>query len=335
MAAQNPRVSVCIPNYNNGPYLAQAVESVLQQTVGDLEVIVCDNQSTDNSVEIARSFSDPRVRVYVNERNLGIYGNFKRTTELACGKYLKFLCADDWLDPAYLEAALAYFEQYPDAGLVTTRQVAVTNEGKVVTVRAEAVRGKEFYTPDEYFQAILRRINPIGNPTRVMVRRDAFDSVGGFDPTNEYAGDLDLWLRIAARYPVAAVPVTLCYERKHAAQMTHIYVKQATDIRDICLAFRKSFEDWPDFWNLERRIALCRQGLNPHAQIVVLRWLGGDRPYATTVTAYLSEISPVRYWLPYTVLRLPWIMAKVWLARLITRVGTRIRGTGFENSKVG
>lgn len=326
MSVPNPLVSICIANYNNGAYLGQAIESALQQTFYDLEVIVCDNQSADNSLEVARSFCDSRLRVYANKRNLGIYGNFARTTELARGRYLKFLCADDWLDVDYLEVALAYFDKYPQAGLVTTRQTVITEEGRVITRRDEAIKGKDIYTPDEYFNVILRRINPIGNPTRVIVRHDAFDAVGGFDPGNEYAGDLDLWLRIAAKYPIAAVPEIHCYERKHATQSTHLHVKQATDIRDCCLAFKKNFEDLPDFWTLERRIELCRHGLAPFARHAISTWLTGDRRYFERLTEYMSELCPARYWLLYHVFSFPWAVARMHLYRQVRRLGIRREG---------
>lgn len=321
MRSLNPLVSVCIPNYNNGAYLGQAIESALQQTIHDLEVIVCDNQSTDNSLEVARSFNDPRVHVYLNERNLGIYGNFARTTELARGRYLKFLCADDWLDTDYLEVTLAYFEKYPQAGLVTTRQTVITDEGRVITRRDEAIKGKDIYTPDEYLNVILRRINPIGNPTRVIVRRDAFDAVGGFDPGNEYAGDLDLWLRIGASYSIAAVPEVHCYERKHAAQLTHLHVKQATDIRDCSLAFKKSFGNLPDFWTLDRRTKLCRHGLAPFVRHGIAVWLKGDRRYWGKLIEYMSRLCPARYWLPYHMFSFPWVMARAHLYRQARKLG--------------
>jgi len=323
MCSPSPLVSVCIANYNNGAYLGKAIESALQQTVPDLEVIVCDNQSTDNSLEVARSFSDPRVRAYVNERNLGIYGNFARTTELARGKYLKFLCADDWIDEDYLEVTLAYFDRYPQAALVTTRQTALTNEGHVITRRDEAIKGKEIYFPKEYLDAVLRRINPIGNPTRVIVRRDAFDDVGGFDSANEYAGDLDLWLRIAARYPIAAVPEVHCYERKHATQSTNLHVRQATDIRDCCLAFKKSFGNLPDFWTLERRIKLCRHGLAPFVRHAFTLWLKGDRHYWDRLTEYMSELCLARYWLPYHAFTYPLVMSRMYFYRVAKRIGIR------------
>lgn len=323
MAPQRPLVSVCIANYNNGAYLGQAIESALQQTIRDLEVIVCDNQSTDNSLEVARSFCDSRLRIYINERNLGIYGNFARTAALARGQYLKFLCADDWLNVDYLEVALAYFDKYPQAGLVTTRQLVISDPGGVITCRSEAVRGKDLYTPEEYFNVILRRINPIGNPTRVIIRRDAFDAVGGFDPTNEYAGDLDLWLRIAARYPIAAVPEVHCYERKHTAQSTHLHVKQATDIRDCCAAFKKSFCELPDYWTQERRIQLCRYGLAPFVRRAIIKWLKGDRQYWICVIKYISELCEINHWLPYHLFSFPGAMTRAYLARCARRLGIR------------
>ena len=91
-----PLVSVLTTDYNSEKHLAAAIESVLAQTMEDFELIVVDDCSTDRSVEIARLYeNDPRVRIFINEENLGDYPNRKRAAFYASGKYIKYVDADD------------------------------------------------------------------------------------------------------------------------------------------------------------------------------------------------------------------------------------------------
>src|SRR5688572_5070363 len=103
-----PVVSVCIPAFNAGPYLRQTIESVLAQSFANFELVIVDNASTDDTLAIALEYSrrDPRIRVFRNESNIGAIANFDRCIDLADGEWMKFLCADDWLEPACLERLL-------------------------------------------------------------------------------------------------------------------------------------------------------------------------------------------------------------------------------------
>lgn len=103
-----PMISVVIPMYNAEKYIEKAIMSVLNQTYSNLEIIVIDNCSTDHSVEIVRAISDNRILLYVNENNLGFTGNVNKGKSLAKGVYIKFLCADDILQPTCLEKLICY-----------------------------------------------------------------------------------------------------------------------------------------------------------------------------------------------------------------------------------
>src|SRR6266550_1769239 len=101
-----PAVSVCIPTYNYARFLGSAIDSVIAQTFEDFELIV--------------SYDDARIRAYRNDRNLGLFGNFSRCLELAGTDLVKFVCADDWLDPRYLERAMPVMASHPEVALLTT-----------------------------------------------------------------------------------------------------------------------------------------------------------------------------------------------------------------------
>ena len=123
MTDRRPTVSIGLPVYNGGAFFADCLESVAGQTFGDFQVIISDNASTDDTAEVARSFTerDPRFRYVRYEQNMGAAANWNRVVELATGFYFKWLAADDLIAPTYLERCVAVLDFQPDVVLVTPR----------------------------------------------------------------------------------------------------------------------------------------------------------------------------------------------------------------------
>lgn len=116
-----PFFSICIPNYNYEAFIGRTISSVLAQSFNDFEIVIADNASSDKSVEVIRSFSDPRVKVRVNRWNVGFSANLDRAAEMACGKYMIMLSSDDSLTPE----ALATYAQ-------VLRAIDTSDQEKVV-----------------------------------------------------------------------------------------------------------------------------------------------------------------------------------------------------------
>src|SRR6266540_3355288 len=114
----NPLVSVLMTSYNREKYISAAIESVLASTYTNFELIITDDQSRDSTVAIARKYAeiDKRIRIVVNEKNLGQFGNRNFAATLAKGKYIKYLDSDDLIYPNGLEIMVNMMEKYPDAG---------------------------------------------------------------------------------------------------------------------------------------------------------------------------------------------------------------------------
>lgn len=112
--------------------MVRAIESILAQTYGDFELVISDNVSTDDTVEVCRGYAarDPRVRVCVNDRNIGIDPNFNRLVGLARGQYFRWLGSDDWLEPGYAERCVAVLEARPECIGVGTHQAYWDEQGK-------------------------------------------------------------------------------------------------------------------------------------------------------------------------------------------------------------
>ena len=114
-----PLVSVLMTAYNRERYISEAIESVLTSTYTNFELIILDDCSTDRTVEIAEGFAlmDPRIRVYVNENNLGDYRNRNKAAEYAKGKYIKYCDSDDKIFDWTLNYCVKMMEKHPDAGM--------------------------------------------------------------------------------------------------------------------------------------------------------------------------------------------------------------------------
>lgn len=133
MNCNAPRVSIGLPVYNGEKYLDEALDSILGQTFGDFELIISDNGSTDRTEEICRSraATDPRIRYYRNETNLGAAPNFNRTFELATGEYFKWAAHDDLLAAEFLEKCVDALDRNPSAILCYSKVEKIDANGAV------------------------------------------------------------------------------------------------------------------------------------------------------------------------------------------------------------
>jgi glycosyltransferase involved in cell wall biosynthesis len=226
------KISVIIPAFNAEKYIVKAIESCLSQTCAPHEIIVIDDASTDRTAAIAESFPSP-VRVLRQEKNQGVSVARNRGVQASTGDWIAFLDADDWFLPEKLELQ---------------RRCAVENEQTVLIYtgyRMIAVDGSErdarFISPRELWP-MLRYRDPI-LLSSVMLRREAFDAVDGFEPSLCVTEDWDLWLKLASRYSVelfAAIPEPLLVYRRvtgslSSSSMRYFYQRHSI-IEGSCLS---------------------------------------------------------------------------------------------------
>ncbi len=204
-----PAVSILVTTYNRETYIASSLESVLAQTFGDFEVIVTDNQSTDGTVDIARQYErlDPRVRVVVNERNLGQFGNRNRAASLATGQFLKFHDSDDLMYPHCLAVMVPLLSAEPRAGFGLSSDRSWPGGPEPMLLMPRESYRREFLGFGLF----------MCGPACALFRTDVFRALGGFD---DYGAPSDtiFWMRACARYPVLLFPGDLFFYRQHPGQ---------------------------------------------------------------------------------------------------------------------
>jgi len=206
-----PRVSVVMPVRNGAAYLDEAVGSVLSQTLDDLELIVVDDGSTDDTPAILERLarSDGRVRVLRTDA-LGLTPALNTGWRAASADYVARLDADDVALPTRLAKQAAFLDTHPRVGVVGSAYVPLSHTGE----RLGIVR---YPGDDATLRVDLRRYNCLPHPT-VMVRRAALEEAGGY--RLDQAEDYDLWLRISERWELANLEEPLLLYRHHAGQFS-------------------------------------------------------------------------------------------------------------------
>jgi glycosyltransferase involved in cell wall biosynthesis len=247
-----PRISVCIPTYNGEKFLRECIESVLEQTFRDFEVVVVDDCSSDGTVAIVNEYAagDPRIRVIRNEQNLGLVGNWNRCVELARGEWIKFVFQDDLLMPACLERMLQ--ASCGHAGLISCRRKLIFEEGTTARSRewylqhasmVDNLFSTEHVVSPERCQDLAVKhpgSNLFGEPTAVMLHRTVFPRFGLFNATLIMSCDLEYWTRVAINTGAICVPEELASFRVHQASASSAnldYRKYRTDTLDSLIIF--------------------------------------------------------------------------------------------------
>lgn len=197
---QDPTVSVLIKAYNHAPYVRQTIESVLAQEGPDFEIVVTDDGSTDGTLEIIRSFTDPRIRLEALPHNSGISTAMNATVSRARGRYLAILNSDDWALPGRLARQTDFLDRNPGISLVFGLPLAVDEVGEP-TPPFNDFRAP-FAWPDYSRRTWLRQFFFNGNclcaPT-AMIRREAYEAAGPYDLRLTNLQDLDMWIRMLIR----------------------------------------------------------------------------------------------------------------------------------------
>lgn len=236
MSSELPLVSVLMTAYNREKYIGAAIESVLASTYSNFELIITDDCSSDNTVQIARDYAskDPRVKVFVNEKNLGDYPNRNRAASHASGKYLKYLDADDMIYYYGLEVMVSSMEQFPQAGFGLGARPDNMRPHPILLSPRESYQ-ENFHGWSHFDRA----------PGSSIIRADAFQAAGGFSG-KRMIGDFELWFKMARMYPMVKFSMDLYWNRLHDEQESKSgYAKLYPVLRKQVLAEALAHPDCP------------------------------------------------------------------------------------------
>lgn len=193
-------ISVVISLFNKEKYIARAIDSVLNQTYRDFELIIVNDGSTDGSVEIVKSYNDPRIRL-ICQPNGGESAARNKGIENSKSDMIAFLDADDEYRPGFLEKIINLRKEFPNAGAYATAYEVQYSAQNICVPKFKAIPhgAWEGYLPN-YFESALGP-SPVWS-SAVSIPKSVFDRIGTFLPVMQRGVDLHMWLRIALKYPI-------------------------------------------------------------------------------------------------------------------------------------
>ena len=209
-----PKLTVLMPVFNAERFLREAMDSILSQTLTDFEFLIIDDGSTDGSVAIVESYTDPRIRLYQNVANLGISPTLNRGIELATAEYIARMDADDISYPERLEKQYAYLQAHPDCAMVSSLVRVIAEDGKFI--RQDSFKSEFFYYNLTFICWIYH--------STVMYRTAAVKAAGMY--TAAYAEDFELFWQLSRQHKLFNLPEVLLEYRVTGQSLHQVLKKQ-------------------------------------------------------------------------------------------------------------
>jgi glycosyltransferase involved in cell wall biosynthesis len=222
MQSVAPLVSVIVPNYNHAPYLHQRIESIINQTYQNLEVIVLDDCSTDESKLVIENYRDnPRVKqIEYNEINSGsTFKQWDKGIRLAKGEYIWIAESDDWCEPFFIDTLLSEFIKQPSIVLGYVQSYYMTGENDIKWISKQNYLEKILNGTDFIKEKLLTG-NSIFNASMAIFKKSTYDNILPKFTTYKYCGDWHFWADIARQGDVFISGKILNYFRKHEADVS-------------------------------------------------------------------------------------------------------------------
>ena len=236
----DPLVSVLMPAFNAARYVAEAVESILNQTYSNFEFLIVDDGSTDDTPRILGRYADRDPRVHLVSRpNTGLVVALNEMLARARGEFIARMDADDIALPERFERQLAYLASHPECVMIGSRVFIIDPDGSPITVMGDAL------THEEIDRAFMNGRGQMVYHPSVMIRKRALIEVGPYRREFETAEDLDLFLRLAEIGRIENLPEPLLKYREHAGKVGHVRaIKQNEMVRHVLeAAYRRRGQD--------------------------------------------------------------------------------------------
>ncbi len=222
-------VSVILPNYNHSAYLKERIDSILAQTYRDFEIIILDDKSTDNSIEIIEGYRDNEKvsHIVYNETNSGsTFKQWDKGFALAKGEYVWIAESDDYADPTFMERCIEQLNAYPDVVFCYCDSNLVDERGEKISHPIEGLidpdYGKDMILSEgkEFIKASLSIMNKVYNASMVIFRKEYIKRINPTYKIFRYSGDWLFWVEMAAQGRVVRVTKKLNYFRQHSNKVS-------------------------------------------------------------------------------------------------------------------
>jgi glycosyltransferase involved in cell wall biosynthesis len=235
----NPLISIILPVHNRPDYLKQAIESVIQQTYNNWELILADDKSKLETHNILKKYESSKIKIKNNKQNLGLFANLNRAINSSQGDYIVLLCSDDFLLPHCLQTLASFTKFYAEIGLYLTSFNVVDDEGKSIPSGSIAYNQKfvehspQAFVPAESIPLLLKWGSINGNLTGMCFSRELFQEVGGFREDWKHAADWE-WVHRACTASLVLISLEpIAVVREHKAQLSRVNFKNISNSLEV------------------------------------------------------------------------------------------------------
>ena len=339
---RTPSIAVIVPNRNDARYLPRCLRSVIEQEVGPEELIIVDDGSTDDSVEVIRSLiaGNARAQLIVNPVNLGTYGAMEVGLQQARSDHALFLAANDFLLPGIFARAKTCFARSPGVGVWSALAWLVDEDDRPIRLHPSAIvaLNDAIFSPEDCVR-LARRFGNWFTGTTLIYRLDALRAAGGFDPGYGAPADLFAALTVASLRGAAYTPEPFAAIRRHAGSFLHGALTDVAALESTLKRFAelgpkrspKLFTgDFTERTTLRFRFAAVRAS-GGTLIVEIAERVPGWRRFALTMLDYLSPASLriLRVAFAFLILRPFDILPTLWyrvIGWIVVRVRLKLRG---------
>ena len=223
-------VSVLMVNYNHADTIEQSIRSVLEQTYSKLQLIIVDDGSTDNSVEIINSIEDPRIEVYEEKENKQICAVTNIGMKKVRGEYFAGIDSDDLWEKNKLELQVEYLKEHPEHKICFTHVSIIDENDQVVDSELEKLYAVDYERQEEWLETFFFLGNCLPM-TSVLMTTKIMVEIGDFNIAYRQLHDFDYWIRIAKRYPMAVIPKKLARIRRYESETNNSNISEKNTTR--------------------------------------------------------------------------------------------------------
>lgn len=232
-------VSVCIPVYNCEKYVKKCIESVINQSYKNIEIIIINNNSTDNTEAIVKGIKDNRIKYYKNQSTIILTENWNKCFKYSSGKYIKILCADDLINNKYIENMVEIFNSKRDIGIIFSNLNFIDDKENKILISDRNFRNSFLITKGNKFikDIICCKKKIFSTPTSWILKSECLKQVKGFTliKGNECCIDLEFISRVLINYDGFFCSNKLASYRLHSEQGTYTYFKEPYKVFSVYL----------------------------------------------------------------------------------------------------
>jgi glycosyltransferase involved in cell wall biosynthesis len=313
-------VDVVIPCYNYARFLRRCVESVLIQTGVELRILIIDDASSDNTLEVGSELArrDARVTFRRSAKNKGLIATANEgIMDWATSKYSLLLSADDALTPGALERTAKVMDQHCDVGMAYGMAYIISDDSGMMDVSESASFKYRIVPGPQYLKHVCERWVGVPTPTAVH-RTELQHRIGGYLPGLPRTSDVEMWMRIATQAPIAVIHTPQGYYRWHGSNMSLAYTERAlSDLDEQYKTITEVYRSWGSHieeftsWVDTAKLRLARQA----CWMAGLAFERGDVEGASTCLNFTKEVCPS-----------PWRLTSWWKAQIKRTAGPALTG---------